>query len=54
MTTSGFVDVEVSRLNYEVSGSGPSVLLLHNAGHIVNIEQPEAYTEIVLDWLRSH
>lgn len=29
MTTSGFVDVEGSRLNYEIAGSGPPVVLLH-------------------------
>ena len=29
MATSGFVDVEGTRLYYEVAGSGPPVVLLH-------------------------
>ncbi|MEX2047479.1 MAG: alpha/beta fold hydrolase [Chloroflexota bacterium] len=33
---------------------GAQLSVIKGAGHIVNIEQPEAYTEIVLDWLRSH
>ena len=32
MATSGFVDVEGTRLYYEVAGSGPPVVLLHGIG----------------------
>lgn len=33
---------------------GARLSLIMGAGHIVNMEQPEAYTQVVLEWLRAH
>lgn len=32
---------------------GARLHVIAGAGHIVNIEQPEAYTKVVLEWLRA-
>lgn len=39
-----------------MAGSIPGARLhmITGAGHIVNIEQPAAYTQIIRDWLRTH
>lgn len=33
---------------------GAELRVISGAGHIVNLEQPEAYTAVVLEWLSSH
>jgi pimeloyl-ACP methyl ester carboxylesterase len=32
---------------------GARLHVITGAGHIVNIEQPQAYTKVVLEWLRT-
>lgn len=34
--------------------TGAKLTVIRGAGHIVNMEQPEAYTQVVLEWLRAH
>ena len=38
----------------ERSIPGARLSVIRGAGHIVNIEQPEAYTQVVLEWLRAN
>ena len=33
---------------------GARMTVIEGAGHIVNMEQPEAYLAAVLEWLRAH
>ena len=33
---------------------GARLHVISGAGHIVNIEQPEAYARVVQEWLRTH
>lgn len=33
---------------------GARLHVIEGAGHIVNIEQPQAYTQVISEWLRTH
>lgn len=48
---SGNVKVIGGSIHYEEIGADPAVILIHGAGHIVNMERPVEFNRIVADFL---
>jgi len=55
----GLADVNGVKLHYEVAGSGAPLVLAHSGlvmpgvAHVANMERPEEFNRLVLDFLNS-